>query len=124
MSPRSFSLTLCARNSKKVTLLPIRIKVFGSARSTASEIDAAEQFLSEKPKYNQIYAASTWYHVPRIRLLWLLRHRRRTGSLHLWMFRKCVLKRAALELLKLLLIPLPAGTQDRLGQRMRALGLM
>lgn len=94
-----------------------RIHVCGDIASTASEIDSMEEFISRHPKFTEIEAASSWYHLPRIGVLWKTQHGRTVKARYLPIpLSGFILKRAFLELPKFLLIYTPPFLQDRLAK--------
>src|SRR3989344_649100 len=103
-----------------------RIQTFGDSESTASEIDAAEAMLCKQPPaYDEVYAASSDYHVARIVELWQIRHGRTVKPLPLHMPRSWYIKkRMLLEYPKRWLLHAPAWVQDRLGHVMRRLNMI
>lgn len=92
--------------SENIVVLP----VFGDA--TVKELDAAEIYLTEHPEIKKIYAASSWYHLPRIWLMWLFRHGRSVRFFPIWTTEKAVL----IETLKYPLLFTPLSWQGKLGR--------
>lgn len=104
---------------------PERIHICRAALSTLTELDAMEEWLREHPKFNEQETLSSWYHLWRIRKLWVRRHGRvvQQRSLPVPMS-FYIAKRVLTEILKIALISAPPRVQDTLGEVARKTGLM
>lgn len=92
--------------AKNIVVLP----VFCDA--TVRELDAAEAYLKEYLEIKKVCAASSWYHLPRIWLMWLFRHRRFVRFCPIWATESAVF----VEPLKYPLLFLPPSWQGKLGK--------
>jgi len=114
---------LMAERLEKAGIAKERIHVSGDVSTSASEIDSMEEFLPRHPQFTDDEAASSWYHVPRIRTLWKIKHGRKVKGCYLSVpLSFFILKRTALELPKFALAITPSSVQDALAKIARRIG--
>ena len=124
-NPMSLYSELVTAYLRTYIVVPLDVIVVPyDTRSTADEIDAFENWARYHKSYD-IWAASSDYHMERIRRLWEIRHGRKVGSILLCMPRTLYIrKRMLLEYPKNWLLHTPAWFQSVLGQVMRRLKLI
>lgn len=83
------------------------------AENTSMEINAFEAYLKEHPD-SRVIAISSWYHIPRIALTWLMRYRRMVSMYFVPVVVEGMLTRACLEPFKMFLMILPISTEHKL----------
>ncbi len=110
---------------------PENIFVCGMMPNTVGEIAAMENFIRrgpvQKEEEEKVYAISSWYHLPRITLIWRQKHGRRHLRLApVWMFSGYILKRAALEPVKILLAltNISSRRREQISRWFRKIGLI
>lgn len=96
--------------------------IAGCHHSTAGEIAGFELYCWRCDESIAVRVCATWYQVPRIWALWLLRHGRLIRPVPVWTLTPTILKRAVLEPAKMVFVFLPARFQAQLGSVMRRIG--
>ncbi len=90
------------------------IVICGEAENTSGEIEAFEKHISGHPEISTVTAISSWYHLPRIATVWLLRHKRSVHLEFVPVISHGMLGRACLEPFKTILMLMPINNERKL----------